>query len=190
MKRIFALLLLWFMMEGVVRAAMSDSITITCVVNKGVSTLNVQPRMAEWDGYVTATRWRFNSNIMTCRFFGANAGWKIRVYHTNGVSSQAIRGRAVDPNSGKLVTNSLPVRMWQPDYGPANYYAQGLMPDPMNNGFYNGGFAPYISHQGNATLASAAWQDASPLRFNLMVDAQTGYETLYSGDIFFELYYP
>lgn len=165
-----------------VSAALHDSVQVFCQVEATDSSIEVNAGALQWEGYWHEQRYRFNSSVVTCSFHAAGSGWKIQVYHTNGVENTPLSCVYHDPSNGTLRTNWIPVKVWQPSFGPEDFYARGEMPDPMDDEVYV--LTPYVP----CTLSREGW-NSSPFRFHFMVDAQYAVEGTYSGTIFLELMY-
>ncbi|NCC53122.1 MAG: hypothetical protein EOM20_18175 [Spartobacteria bacterium] len=177
--------ILWLVVPSSVQAQVRDTLPVRCRVLPPPLSIDIDTDSLAWRVYPTENHYRFNSSIVTCRFMTVDQGWEIRVYHTNDVVGHPLVGVGPDPQTGRPVTNGLPVKIWQNNYGPVDYYAQGIMPDPMNHNFYYG-FTRYIP----CVIAAQTYQDASPLPFHFIIDARFALETTYEGDIFFELFIP
>ena len=166
----------------------SDTVEVTCVIGSGSPVINISAESVDTLQYVDLlTSYRFNLPKLTCDFFAPGSGWEIQVYHTNGV------GDTVFALKQEGATAYLPLKMWQPNYGPTNYYAFNEMPDVMDITVWTNNvkwIGDINNSEGIATLGSDAAQDAPPIVFNLAVDASDSIETNYTAELFFELIVP
>ncbi len=91
-------------------------------VGGGSSTISIDATNLVWNGIVIPGEMDFvNSAKMTCSFFPAAGPWTIVAYHTN-LTGNALRSATE--------SRQLLVRVWQPNYGPTNYYQLGYLPNP------------------------------------------------------------
>ena len=178
------------------RADVSQDVTLTCVVEyTAPSYITISSTNMTWVQYITTNEvWRFNSSKLTCEFFASFSPWEISVYHTNpiGAAYGALKGsKDYGPDFGGIGDHYLPMRLWQPNYGPTNFYELGYLPDPMDQNVWTNSplvFSTHATYQ--SKLASQATEDTSPVEFNFMVDAHDAAETNYSGTVYFELKMP
>ena len=159
----------------------NDDVQVDVVVAHGESMISISATNVEWTAYVAAgVMDRLNSDKMTCSFFPANGPWQITIFHTNA-TGQALRGDGIP--------NTLLTRVWQPNYGPTNFYALGYMPNPMDNNVWN--ISPVVASKLNPGIfAKQAKYDVPPIDFHFIIDAVNAPSTTYVGAIHFELQVP
>ena len=166
-----------------------EEVQVTAVINRGISWISLPESSASWSGFVVPdVFYRFNSNILTCRFFAANGPWDIRIYHTNGITRDALRGVAFV--GGTWRTNWLQVKVWHPSLGPTNFYAEGILPNPMDNNVWNHALGIRDWQNSPSYFARQAWDMGSPVPFHLIVNGYDAYPATYQGNVFFELSIP
>jgi hypothetical protein len=165
---------------------LGDQLDVTvAVVKGGESFISISSTNVAWTNVVIpGVMDRINSPKLTCNFFPAAGPWQIRLFHRNTVSMLPLQ--RVGSTSA---TNSLLVRVWQPNFGPTNYYALGTMPDPMDPNVWTKGtiVGPEIFPGHFARQASS---DYPPIDFNFMINARNVPEATYEGTIYFELQTP
>ena len=167
-------------------AQTEDSVSVSCVIVRSQPELSISVTSLSYLQYVNKSiNPRFNLQPLTCEFSTPHPGWEIHVYHTNGVANHALRGE----NSN----NYLPVKIWQPNYGPTNYYSLGLMPPVTDETVWHHNLrwvGDKLNTEGISQLASHDDEDRSPLTFNFAIDATYATETSYYGQVFFDMIVP
>lgn len=168
-------------------ADMQDQVQVTAVINRGDSWITVSAPPAGWNAFVIpGVLERVNSSVMTCEVFAANGPWDVTIYHTNGLTREALRG------TGAFTSSWLPVKVWHASLGPTNFYAEGRLPHPMDDNVWTR-FALGIRDRENSPsyFARQAWDMGSVVPFHFIIHAADAFNgATYRGRVFFELSIP